>query len=91
VAQNVAEVAWHRTQHVDVLPNGAIEFHADVSGFNEIVWWILGYGDQAEVLAPEKLRRLVAQRARNMHELYQKSGASHATGRRGDGRVQLHI
>ena len=35
-----------------------------VSGLDEIMWWILGYGDQAEVLAPEELRQMVASRAK---------------------------
>ncbi len=41
-----------------------------VSGLNEISWWILGYGDQAEVLDPPELRRLVAQRAAQMVQQY---------------------
>jgi predicted DNA-binding transcriptional regulator YafY len=46
------------------------EFRATVSGLNEIAWWILSYIDQAEVLQPVKLRRLVAQRAQNMTAIY---------------------
>lgn len=75
VAKNVAEVAWHRTQRIEYLADGSIDFHVDVSGLAEIVWWILGYGDQAEVLAPAKLRRLVAQRAMNLHGLYARDAA----------------
>ncbi|REJ70631.1 MAG: YafY family transcriptional regulator [Planctomycetota bacterium] len=70
VARNVAEVAWHPTQETRFLRDGSLEFRATVSGLNEISWWILGYGPQAEVLAPAKLRRLVAQRATEMAELY---------------------
>jgi len=32
-----------------------------VDGLNEITWWILGYGDQVEVLAPKALRQRIAQ------------------------------
>ena len=32
VANNVAEVAWHRTQQSEFLADGSLEFHADVSG-----------------------------------------------------------
>ena len=42
-----------------------------VSGLNEISWWILGYGDQAEVLKPPELRRLIAQRVDKMATMYQ--------------------
>jgi predicted DNA-binding transcriptional regulator YafY len=72
MAQNVAEVAWHKTQRLEFRDDGSLDFHVQVSGLNEIVWWILGYGDQAEVLRPVKLRRLVAQRAANMHRMYEE-------------------
>lgn len=72
VAQNVAEVAWHKTQKLEFRDDGSLDFHVTVSGLNEIVWWILGYGDQAQVLKPAKLRRLVAQRAANMHRMYEE-------------------
>ena len=70
VAQNVAEVRWHKTQRLEFLDDGSLDFHVTVSGLNEISWWILGYGDQAEVLRPPALRKLVADRARRMAERY---------------------
>jgi len=73
VARNVAEVAWHKTQQTEFLPDGTLEFRATVSGLNEISWWVLGYGDQAEVLKPPGLRRLVAERAARTAEQYGKS------------------
>lgn len=76
VARNVAEVVWHKTQRLKFLDDGSLEFRAQISGLNEVAWWILGYGDQAEVLKPAKLRRLVAQRAAHMHAIYDgKTGA----------------
>jgi predicted DNA-binding transcriptional regulator YafY len=70
VARNVAEIRWHKTQQHELESDGSLVFRARVSGLHEIVWWILGYGDQAEVLRPIKLRQLVAQRARNMAAMY---------------------
>jgi predicted DNA-binding transcriptional regulator YafY len=70
VAQNVAEVNWHKTQRTVPRDDGALDFHVTVSGLNEISWWILGYGDQAEVLQPPELRQLVAGRAKRMAEMY---------------------
>lgn len=70
VARNVAEVAWHKTQRTDFNPDGTMDFRVTVSGLNEISWWVLGYGDQAEVLAPPELRRLVAQCARRAAARY---------------------
>jgi predicted DNA-binding transcriptional regulator YafY len=73
VAQNVAEVQWHKTQRTTMLPDGHLEFRATVSGLSEICWWILRYGDQAEVLKPARLRRMIAQRAKNMAAIYKES------------------
>ena len=72
VAHDVAEVQWHSTQKVT--PNGdgsaIVEFRVD--GLNEITWWILGYGDQVQVLAPKVLRERVLEVATNMIKLNQK-------------------
>jgi predicted DNA-binding transcriptional regulator YafY len=81
VAHGVAAVAWHRTQRCDFLPDGSLEFSATVSGLNEIAWWILGYGDQAEVLRPRRLRRLIAHRATNMSALYADDAIDHSPAR----------
>jgi proteasome accessory factor B len=70
VAQNVAEVVWHKTQELHWNDDGTLDFRAHVEGIQEISWWVLGYGDQAEVLAPKSLRDLVAERVRNMGTLY---------------------
>lgn len=71
VAQNVAEVNWHKTQRTKFLPDGSMLFEATVSGLSEVAWWILGYGDQAEVLRPAKLRRLIAGRVKRMAAMYE--------------------
>ena len=70
VAQNVAEVTWHKTQTLSWNEDGTLDFSVTVSGLGEISWWILGYGDQAEVLEPEELRETIVQRARKMVERY---------------------
>ena len=70
VAQNVAEVAWHKTQQVSFNEDGSLDFRVKVSGLGEISWWILGYGDQAEVIAPPQLRRMVAERAARTAQQY---------------------
>ncbi len=70
VAHNVAEVRWHKTQQVHWNKDGTMDFSVQVDGLNEISWWILGYGDQAEVLKPAKLRQLIAQRIAGMMQTY---------------------
>lgn len=70
VARNVAEVRWHRTQQVQWLPDGSLEFRVSVEGLTEISWWILGYGDTAEVVSPPELRERLRTRIAAMHQLY---------------------
>ncbi len=77
VAKNVAEVVWHKTQSFKFLENGRLEYRATVSGLDEIAWWVLGYGDLAEVIKPAKLRKLVARRVQQMHKIYNEANHSH--------------
>ncbi|MFQ6048353.1 MAG: helix-turn-helix transcriptional regulator [Phycisphaerae bacterium] len=70
VAGNVEEVLWHHTQRTRRQRDGSLIFEAEVDGLREIIWWILGYGDQVVVQGPPELRRRVRQMARRMVELY---------------------
>jgi proteasome accessory factor B len=71
VARNVAEVLWHKTQQTRFEPDGSLIFECTVTGLDEISWWVMGYGDQAEVIDPPQLKRIVSERARRMVETYQ--------------------
>ena len=73
MARNVAMVNWHKTQKTVLREDGTLDFEVTVSGLDEIVWWILGYGDQVEVKHPYKLKRLVAQRVKKMASNYQRA------------------
>ena len=61
IAADVAEVQWHETQTASFEDDGSVVLKFRVDGLNEITWWILGYGDQVEVLAPKALRQRIAQ------------------------------
>jgi len=69
VANNVAEVQWHSTQKVIRNSDGSATLEFRVDGIGEITWWILGYGDQVKILAPEALRKKVLEVAKNMVKL----------------------
>ncbi len=70
VAQNVAEVSWHPTQHIVWNEDNTMDYTVTVSGLNEISWWILGYGREAKVLRPPKLRKIIQQHAQEMLKQY---------------------
>jgi len=68
-AKDVVEVKWHSTQKVTPNGNGSAIVEFRVDGLNEITWWVLGYGDQVQVLAPQALRKRVLGIAQNMIKL----------------------
>jgi len=72
VANNVTEVQWHSTQKVTRNSDGSAIVEFRVDGIGEISWWILGYGDQVQVLAPKALRKRVLEMAKNMIKLNEK-------------------
>ena len=69
VAENVAEVRWHSTQKVTHNGDGSVIVEFRVDGLGEITWWILGYGDQVQVLRPKRLRQKIIETAKNVAKL----------------------
>lgn len=74
VAVMVAETRRHPTQRVHPQIDGGIIFEATVAGIEEIAIWIMGFGKDAEVLAPQQLRDLVRNHALGMAATYSESG-----------------
>lgn len=81
VAHNVAEVRWHKTQTTRWNKDGTLDFRVTVDGLNEISWWVLGYGDQAEVLEPPELRAMLRQRIEAMRARYARPPRKRKRGR----------
>ncbi|QGJ69355.1 WYL domain-containing transcriptional regulator [Planctomycetales bacterium 10988] len=71
VAGNVEEVLWHKNQRTERNNDGTLDFFVTVSGLQEISWWILGYGDQVEVIEPPALREMISQAIFRMARIYQ--------------------
>ena len=69
VATNVTEVQWHSTQKVARNSDGSATVDFRVDGLGEIIWWVLGYGDQVQVLTPRALRNRVLETAKNVIKL----------------------
>ncbi|MCK4958089.1 MAG: WYL domain-containing protein, partial [Planctomycetes bacterium] len=72
VARNVSEVQWHRSQKTCFNSDGTLTAQFHVDGLGEISWWVLGYGDQVEVISPAALRKRVAKTASRMVKLNSK-------------------
>jgi predicted DNA-binding transcriptional regulator YafY len=59
-APEIRETVWHRSQQLTALPDRRIDLRLLIDGLDEILGWILSFGDQVEVLAPAELRQSVA-------------------------------
>jgi predicted DNA-binding transcriptional regulator YafY len=77
VARYVERRNWHPTQRFRRI-NGGIEMTMDVRGTTELVSWVLGFGDKAEVVEPSALGEAVGGEARNLAARY--AARSHAVG-----------
>lgn len=69
-AQRVKESIWHHSQQVEDLPDGGCELRMRIGGIRELRSWVLGWGAEVEVLAPQELRDEVCEHARRMLSLY---------------------
>lgn len=70
VADQVRERFWHESQEAAELPDGRVEFTVQLGGLDEILRWVLGWGEHAEVIAPDELRKLVRAKAQAIGKLY---------------------
>jgi predicted DNA-binding transcriptional regulator YafY len=70
VAKAAAASAVARERHVVRRDDGGVDITYRVADALEIVRWSLGWGAEAEVLAPEDARRAAAQIARRLAERY---------------------
>lgn len=66
----VTETVWHPTQLAKKHQDGSVTLTFHVDGLNEIVHWVLGWGQHAKVISPPELRTLVLDRIGEMYLLY---------------------
>jgi predicted DNA-binding transcriptional regulator YafY len=70
VAARVSETRWHPSQELEPQPDGSLRWTATVAGTREVRSWILGWGPDAEVLEPARLRTEIAGMLRAAAEHY---------------------
>jgi predicted DNA-binding transcriptional regulator YafY len=66
IAGYIKEKIWHESQKIYNQTDGSIIFEAEVAGTEEIKFWVMNWGSQAEVLEPEKLREEIRTEAEAM-------------------------
>ncbi|MDO8302706.1 MAG: WYL domain-containing protein [Sedimentisphaerales bacterium] len=74
IAPSVAYIRWHSTQNVTFNEDGSVLMEFYVDGLDEILRWILGYGDQVQVIAPQILRDKIVGIAQNTARLHRQPG-----------------
>ena len=72
MAIHLQERPLHSNQLISESGDGRILLNVTVQDTNELRWWLLGFGDQVEVLAPEGLRSDFHAIANNMAKAYQR-------------------
>lgn len=63
VAGYIKEKIWHTTQTITEKTDGSIVFSAEVAGIEEIRYWVMRWGGDARVIAPEALKVAVRKEA----------------------------
>jgi len=69
-AAAVRERRWHASQKIENAADGSTRLRLRLQHLDDLLRWVLGWGDQAEVLAPPALRKRlgeVAQAIANQH------------------------
>ncbi|SJZ90966.1 helix-turn-helix transcriptional regulator [Selenihalanaerobacter shriftii] len=68
--RNVREHTYHPTQELEELDDGSILMSVVTCSINEVKQWVLGFGAEAEVIAPKSLREEIAGEVQEMWGRY---------------------
>jgi predicted DNA-binding transcriptional regulator YafY len=63
----------HPSEKISKLKDGSLIYEVKVNGIEEIARWILGFGENAEVIEPKELRERVKQTAQSLAMLYERN------------------
>jgi predicted DNA-binding transcriptional regulator YafY len=74
-ARWIKEQHWHPDQQIIENPDGGLDLTLPVADFREIKLKILQFGADAEVLAPESLRREIKEEIDRMKSVYETKEA----------------
>ena len=69
-AKWIRERRWHPTEQREEHADGSLTLRMKIGGLGELQRWVMQYGGHAEVLAPDWLRRAIAEEARKMSQIY---------------------
>jgi predicted DNA-binding transcriptional regulator YafY len=59
-------------QNITALDDGRLRVTAKVVNTEQLRWWLLGFGERVEVVAPSELRKSIAQTAKDLFNIYHR-------------------
>jgi len=71
VAQKIKETIRHPSQRLEPQQDGSVICSLRVSGYREVINWVLSWGKEAELLEPQWVRERIAEEVRSMYSKYQ--------------------
>lgn len=71
VARRLMESVFLPTETKTLLPDGSLQWTAEVNGLLEILSWVRSWGDEVKVIAPDELRNKVLEDLRSTLALYE--------------------
>ena len=72
----IAERLWHPSQKMQYQLDGSLLMSLEVADTLDLKRWILGFGQEAEVLEPKELRQAIRQEAEALLTQYSAAGAA---------------
>lgn len=70
IADYFTERRWHPTQKIEKLKNGDVIVSFQAGGMDEIMSWVLSWGQYAKALGPEKLVQAIAAQVAFLNDRY---------------------
>lgn len=67
---HLQETPLSEDQIIEVLADGRLRVSASVQETQQLLWWLLGFGDGVEVLEPPSLRQKIIDKVKGVAELY---------------------
>lgn len=64
VAQRVRESSWHPSRKFEELPGGGVRLSLTLPVLFDFVPWVLGWGPEARVIAPDALKEQIAEQTK---------------------------
>lgn len=72
IARIMKETVWHPSQVLKPQKDGSVMMTLRVSRSEDLVAWILGWGEKVEALSPASLRGEISRTAREVMKIYRK-------------------